>query len=100
MGTPEVDISLLETRLTEFGQERLLFGTAIGTRSLVLAPHDFHSGGEAPVCQVDVGACLEKMEAHGEHDTASVNEIVDTRIMAYGSIALGPPIFYRLLALN
>src|SRR6266516_6145185 len=100
MGTPEVDIGLLETCGTEFGQERLLFGTAIRARTLVVATHNFHSGSEAPVCQVDVGACLKKMEAHGEHDTATINEVADTRIMAYGSITLGPPVFYGLLTRN
>src|SRR6266567_360701 len=100
MCTPEVDIWLLETRCTEFVQERLLFGTAIRSRSLVLAAHDFHSGSEAPVCQVDVLARLKKIETHGQHDTAPVNEIVDARIMVFGSITLGPPIFFRLLTRN
>src|SRR5207248_11327228 len=91
VGTPEVDVGLLETCCTQIDQQGLLLYITMRSCSLVFAAYDFHSGSEAPVSKINVCLCLQKIQAHGEHDAACVNEIADARIVANGGIALSPP---------
>src|SRR5947199_4044203 len=49
VGTPEVDVGLLETCCTQIDQQGLLLWITMRSCSLVFAAYDFHSGSEAPV---------------------------------------------------
>src|SRR5579884_1560188 len=92
MATPEVDISLLESFGTQVGEQSFLFGATVWPGAVIGSPHKLHAGSDPPVCQVDVLAGLKKMDAHGIHCCASIDEIGDTRVRAYRCISLGPPV--------
>jgi hypothetical protein len=94
VGTPEVNIGLLKTLGTESGHEGLLLGTPIRSCSMVFPAYELQVRGHTPVGYVDVLACLEKMQAEGEHGAASINEVDDSRSRMDWYVALSPPVFY------
>src|SRR6266568_2014516 len=59
---------------------------------MIRTSHQFHTGGQSPVCQINVVVCRDKMSAHHQHGGVSIDQVGHARIVVYWPVAFSPPV--------